>query len=648
MSHNRPAAGWQSNFPSFSSASAGDVQSALCDFVGDVSPEQDRAWRHSIPWLQREVGNLGASVQSAEDHGTVLEYELPMESRRPDVVLLTDAGVAVVELKGKSKPAQADLDQVAAYARDLRCYHRHCEDRPVVAILVPERASGRVGVFGDTHVVGPDALSGLLEELGQNTGVTIPSTSEFVDHAAYRPLPTLVQAARELMEGGDVRRIHKAAAWTDPAVEEICRIIHDAAATKTRRLVLLSGVPGAGKTLVGLRVVHSRFLDDISVVRGDGKPIAPAVFLSGNGPLVEVLQYELKSAGGDGKTFVRGVKDYVRRYSNQRNSIPPEHVLVFDEAQRAWDAARVADGHKTDVATAKSEPELFVEFAERIPDWCVVLGLIGGGQEIHVGEEGGVAQWTDAISRSPQWERWRVHAPPGLSQQLQASLRAEVSLSDHSHLNLDREIRFHLASEIHDYVRGLLHGESSQANLTRAKRLESDGFHLRLTRHLEVAKDYLWSRYRENPSARYGMLASSKDKVLEDHGVPNDFQSTKRVKFGPWYGDDEDQPGSQSCRLLNQCVTEFGAQGLELDGALLGWGTDFMREGGRWTNRLARGYRTKVPLRDPFQLRLNAYRVLLTRARDGVIVFIPRIGILDETEEFLIQSGFESLDSPPA
>lgn len=641
---DRPIAGWESSFPGFTEAESGEIRQALADFVGDVSPEQDRAWRQSIPWLQREVGDLGRSVRSAADHGTVLEYELPMESRRPDVVLLTDAGVAVVELKGKSRPTQADLDQVAAYARDLRCYHRHCEDRPVIPILVPERASGRVRMVGDTHVVGPDALAGLLQELGRGSEVSIPSTRDFLDHSAYRPLPTLVQAARELMEGGDVRRIHKAAAWTDPAVDEISRIIHEAAATKTRRLILLSGVPGAGKTLVGLRVVHSRFLDDLSVERAEGMPVAPAVFLSGNGPLVEVLQYELRTAGGDGKTFVRGVKDYVKRYSTARSPVPPEHVLVFDEAQRAWDAARVADGHKSDVATSRSEPELFVEFAERIPDWCVVIGLIGGGQEIHTGEEAGVGQWTTAISRSPEWQRWRVHTPVGLHAELKATLSVDVPIDQHLPLNLDREIRFHLANEIHGFVQGLLSSQGPSASASLAAKLEASGFHLRMTRDLETAKEYLRSRYEENRSARFGLLASSKDKVLEHHGVPNDFQSTKRLRYGPWYGDDEHVPGSQSCRLLEHCVTEFGAQGLELDGALLAWGTDFIREDGVWSNRLARGYRSRVPIRDPFQLRMNAYRVLLTRARDGVVVFLPEIGQLDETADHLRQSGFVSLD----
>src|SRR5262249_28075232 len=155
------------------------------------------------------------------------------------------------------------------------------------------------------------------------------------------PLPSLVRAARELFERGELRRIRKAWVNTQPAVEAIREIVHDAARTKTRRLVLVTGVPGAGKTLVGLQTVHAHYLDDLSVERGNGKPTAPAVFLSGNGPLVEVLQYELREAGGGGRAFVRGVKDYVKTYSRSPSKIPPEHVLVYDEAQRAFDAAMV-------------------------------------------------------------------------------------------------------------------------------------------------------------------------------------------------------------------------------------------------------------------------------------------------------------------
>ena len=163
-----------------------------------------------------------------------------------------------------------------------------------------------------------------------------------------------------------LRPIHRARAETDPAVDEISRIIHQAALTKSRHLILVTGVPGSGKTLVGLRTVHAHYLDDLAVPRSTGRPTVPAVFLSGNAPLVDVLQYELRDAGGGGRTFVRSVRDYVKRYSQRPGLIPPEHVLVFDEAQRAFDAAAVAATQGN--AEGLSEPEHFVEFAARIPD----------------------------------------------------------------------------------------------------------------------------------------------------------------------------------------------------------------------------------------------------------------------------------------
>jgi hypothetical protein len=301
-----------------------------------------------------------------------------MEARRPDVVLLVGAVVMVVELKGKTHPSQADVDQAAAYARDLRCYHRECADRPVVPVLVPTRARGYQQSMDGVHVVGPDALDALVSRLAGEHPEPLVDRARLLAESAYRPLPTLVEAARELFESGEVRVIHRARAATDPAVDEISRIVHQAALTRSRHLVLVTGVPGAGKTLVGLRTVHARYLDDLAVPRADGKPTAPAVFLSGNGPLVEVLQYELGGGGGGGKTFVRGVKDYVTRYSSRKDAVPPEHVLIFDEAQRAFDAEMMAAKHGT--RASRSEPEQFVEFADRVPEWCVVVGLIGGGR----------------------------------------------------------------------------------------------------------------------------------------------------------------------------------------------------------------------------------------------------------------------------
>ena len=552
MSEDRRRYGWESDFPAFRSTPPGRVRERLQSFLPDASPEQIRAWRDSIPPLQQEVDEVLLRDTLAAHYSAILEYELPMESRRPDLLLLVGDGVLVVELKGKLEPSQADLDQAAAYARDLRCYHRECRDRRVEPVLVPTRAHGYVRVEGGVHVCGPDALDGLVDRLSEAKPGTVIDRARFLDESAYCPLPTLVQAARELLLSGQVRPIHRARAATDPAVEVITGIVHHAAATKTRHLVLVTGVPGAGKTLVGLQSVHAHYLDDLAVPRSGGKPTTPAVFLSGNGPLVQVLQYELKAAGGGGKTFVRDVKDYVRRYSSKPGLIPPEHVLVFDEAQRAFDAAMVEDKHRGRGAGAagKSEPEHFIEFAERIPEWCVVIGLIGGGQEIHKGEEAGLVQWRWAVEQSRGAGEWTVHAPLAVADTFDSS---RVPLDLQPSLNLDTELRFHSAEDLHRFVAGLLEMARPEALKAIAEQLETAGFHLRLTRSLDAAKDYLRERYAENPDARFGILASSKDRDLPSFGVPNDFQSTKRVQFGPWYGDPEDHPAGRSCRRLAGC-----------------------------------------------------------------------------------------------
>ena len=632
--------GWQSDFNEFRDTSPLVIRERLAEFVTDASPEQKRAWASSIPPLQTEVEKSIVRSALSAQYSAILEYMLPMESRRPDVILLIGARVMVVELKGKEWPTQADLDQVTAYSRDLRNYHRECADRDVVPVLVPTRAKGSQQMVDGVYVTGPHGLNDLIARLTPDSPLPAIERAKFLSDEAYCPLPTLVQAARELFVSGTLRTIHHARMATLPAIEEISRIVHQAALTKSRHLILLTGVPGAGKTLVGLQTVHARYLDDLAVERSGTKPSTPAVFLSGNGPLVDVLQYEMRSAGGDGKTFVRGVKEYVRRYSSKRSLVPPEHVLVFDEAQRAYDETKMRQSH--DSPSARSEPHEFIGFADRIPEWCVVIGLVGSGQEIHVGEEAGIGQWRDAVAESSRVSEWSIHAPPLAAERLSGST---VPVEVRTTLNLDTELRFHQVRDLHQYVAALLSNDSSSLLRAVGQRLNDDGYNFRVTRDLGLAKAYLRERYADDPQARFGLIASSKDKIAQRFCVPNDFQSTKRVKYGPWYGEPEDSSSGRSCRLLNECVTEFGAQGLELDAALLAWGTDFRRADGRWTNDLSGKYQKGSVVIDAFQLRLNSYRVLLTRGRDGAVIFVPPVTELDETYEHLRDAGMRELQS---
>ena len=278
-----------------------------------------------------------------------------MEARRPDVVLLLGGPVLVLELKGKSHPDRVDIDQAAAYARDLRGYHSECSDRIVEPVLVLVNATGYLATESGVQIVGPDVLDEVAAAVTEPHPGTSVDIEKFLDPSAYRPLPSLVEAARQLLESGEITRIGSITDKTRPTLELVSEIAREAARTGTRRLVLLTGLPGTGKTLVGLQLAHARFLDDLAVDRSDGKPTAPAVYLSGNGPLVEVLQYELRDAGGGGKAFVRDVKAYVSTYSKRPDLVPPEHVLIFDEAQRAFDATRSPGNTTVGVTAGRSQ-----------------------------------------------------------------------------------------------------------------------------------------------------------------------------------------------------------------------------------------------------------------------------------------------------
>jgi len=373
---------------------------------------------------------------------------------------------------------------------------------------------------------------------------------------------------------------------------------------------------------------------------------------------------ELCGAGGGGKTFVRDVKNHVKQYLGDKAAVPPQHVIVHDEAQRAWDAEQVAAKHALPFPV--SEPEAFVGFGERIPEWCVLVGLIGTGQEIHVGEEAGLGQWREALQKAGSPEQWTVHAPQRVLDEFFADPPAAAGegaggrqpaprLEASEALDLTVELRFHFAADLDEWVDGLLTDDRACAanelsercdalaarGRNLAARLEAAGYQLRMTRDLDVAKSYFPKRYDGDPQARYGLLASSRDKSLTEWGIPNGFHSTSAMRLGPWYGDGDES--HRSCRHLRECVTEFGAQGLELDGVLLAWGTDFIRSGDRWSDQRARKYKAGTKIRDAYALRLNAYRVLLTRGRNGAVIYLPPLPELDATAAWLQAYGVKVL-----
>lgn len=622
--------GWQSELGSFVARDARDVRQRLQAFVTDSSPEQVRAWDSCIPSLQREYSELISREPEAQRYGTFLEYELPRDARRPDVLVLQRGCVVVLEFKGYASPSQAAIDQVLGYARDLSAYHTACSGRTVHAVLVTRQGPGKAIKDSGVFLTNADNLDELLQELSNKDKSQVP-IDDFLKPDNYAPLPSIVQAARELFHHRPLPFIKRARASTEPALEHISAIAKNAAETKTRHLVLLSGVPGSGKTLVGLQLVHAGWLDELAVDRGNGRTSAAAVYLSGNGPLVQVLQDALKDAGGGGKTFVQPIKNYLE-YFTRRAVAPPEHLIVFDEAQRAHDAARVAEVH--DQPLGLSEPAHLQEFCERIPEWSVLVALIGDGQAIHAGEEGGVALWAEALTHVNIPGRWHVHAAPRFARYFSDSTVAQAW--DEA-LNLDKEIRFHLTPKVHKFVANLLDESTGAAEI--ARELYEAGHRFLITRDLKKAKAYMFERYNDAPNVRYGIVASSKDKWLADYGIDNTFQTTKRLRVGPWYN--ATPAKTESCCQLNTVATEFSSQGLELDCALLAWGSDLLWNG-EWSIAHSRG--SKSAIADALAMRKNVYRVLLTRGRDGTVVYVPDDRRMDSTYDHLVQSGFHTFD----
>lgn len=547
-----------------------------------------------------------------QEWGLIFEYELPREGgRRPDVVLLAGDQIWVLEFKQKSAIAAADCDQTMAYASDLKTYHPGCRDRSVRPLLVLTRRKKPAELRDDVQPVSPIQLKEVLAtdaDKGGNIDVQAWVTAD------YAPLPTVIQAARQIFQREPLPSIRRAESAGIPhLLDTLNRIVVRASQNQERHLVLITGVPGAGKTLVGLQFVYQNPL------AASDQP--QAVFLSGNGPLIEVLQYALKN-----KVFVQPVRNFYLQHQVRRQSAPPEHMIVFDEAQRAWDAGRMNEKYGIDQAAGGA----VLRIAGRIPDWSIVVALIGEGQEIHVGEEEEIDQWQVGLQQSEQ--RWHVHCP-----QRYEAVFADVShqLYADTQFDLTASLRTHRAEAVQDWINQVLLGHSATAAELMPNLWES-GFRAYLTRDLEVAKGYCCDRYGDQPDKRYGIVASSRARNLPNYGVANDYKSTLRVKAGPWYIDPPDSP--RSCCALEQVVTEFGCQGLELDMAIVAWGNDLVWQDDTWlcTTR-------QRQVQDPRRLRLNSYRVLLSRGRDGFVIFVPPEARMESTAKILLNAGVVSL-----
>jgi len=539
----------------------------------------------------------------------IFEYLLPREGgRRPDVLLLSGEHLFVLEYKMKESPTQADLDQVFAYARDLKNYHSASHSLTVTPVLVLTKAINKKYHYDNVYICSPDKLEELIiPKLSNKQVISLDGWLK----GEYAPLPSLVEAAKAIYQNEDLPYIRKAhSAGIPQAVDKLISIAEDAKKYGNRVLALVTGVPGSGKTLLGLDFVHKTNSD-----------FEGSIFLSGNGPLVKVLQYALKN-----KTFVSPLRNFVIEYGIKKRGMPKEHIIVFDEAQRAWDKDHVFKKHNV----SKSEPELIIEIVENISEWSFLVGLVGEGQEIHVGEETGISQWRDAIVSGKC--SWTVVCPPKLKSIFEGVCCA-VTFDE---LDLTVSLRSHLAEDVTKWVDCLL-DENIEKAAQLSQNIHQQGSSMYITRCLDSAKRYCKKRYANNQEKRYGLICSSKAKILPKYGIDNSFNTTKNLKIGPWYNEPVVNP--LSCCQLDKVATEFACQGLELDMPIICWGEDLQWNNGSWKRFVERQSNCK----DPHRLRMNSYRVLLTRGRDGFVVYVPNDESLSEIYETLKKAGLKEI-----
>ncbi len=612
----------------------------------DLKQRQIRAWEVEIAALRATATELAMSQPTSGEWGLLLEYPIPRRQKRIDTVLLAADVILCVEFKTEEREHTAQARQQAEdYALDLRDFHEESHGRRIVPIAVSLRAGATPAATtaSDVEPVRPTLTTNggelarvLAEAFTSETSGGGQIDAGRWDASAYRPVPTIIEAAESLFAGHDVRELahsHAGATNLTATSTRLLEIIHEAQTQRRKVVCFVTGIPGAGKTLAGLNVVHNPSL------RADGR--APGVFLSGNGPLVKIVRAAIErdfkrrvremGAERTSGTFIQNVHEFVRDALAKPDKPPAENVVVFDEAQRAWDAKQNAKK----MGREESEPQTVLGIMDRHSDCAVLVALVGGGQEINVGEAG-LSEWGRTIR--DHFPHWQIAVSP-------SALAGDASLAGHRlfaddsrgatiiheepALHLDVNLRAFRVRKLTEWVNAVLSGNAAHA---KALVGELDKFPLAMTRDLAVAR--AWLRERTRGLRRCGLVASSGAIRLRAHGLElsSGFRQGNRDLFVHWFLNLP--PDVRSSNQLEVAASEFECQGLELDWVGLCWGGDLSIDPATsaWSFRHFAGTKWQAvasPIDRAYLL--NTYRVLLTRAREGAIVWIPRGDASDET-----------------
>lgn len=628
-----------------------------------IETRQTDAWREQIAILKE-------TLQPYRHSGSVyFEYSIPRLGKRIDVLALIGGVIFVIEFKtGERTFAKYALDQVCDYALDLKNFHETSHNRPIAPIVVSTLASRSTSKsiayysHGDMVILpicaNPCMLCDVFAKVLDFANGTEIDRNAW-EAGRYQPTPTIIEAAMALYGGHQVEDISRKDAGaknlnlTSQTVEQI---IKTSKIQSCKSICFVTGVPGAGKTLVGL---------DIATKHVDVDSELYSVFLSGNGPLVAVLREalakdkvrRLKKSGrrtrigvarSEVKAFIQNVHHFRTECLVDDTRPPVEHVAIFDEAQRAWDQRKTARfmrdrGH---TSFEMSEPEFLISCLDRHPDWAVIICLVGGGQEINTGEAG-IREWIESLARS--FPHWRTFISSrlddyeyGVGKLVDAATKLpNTTIQDELHLSVS--MRSFRTEHVSLLIKQLLDLELKQAIQTlKAIR---DRYPILITRDLTKAKQWLREKARGNE--RYGLVASSHAYRLKPHAIDVRWQ----VDPVQWFLHDKNDV--RSSYYLEDAATEYRVQGLELDWTCITWDADFRRVHGGWEHWKFVGNRWNRIRKPERQVYLkNAYRVLLTRARQGMVIFVPlgesedltrKHEYYDSTFDYLASVGFDIL-----
>ncbi|MBR3319896.1 DUF2075 domain-containing protein [Candidatus Saccharibacteria bacterium] len=602
----------------------------------DVTIQQENAWEAEISILKNELSALNS------DGRIIFEYTIPRMGKRVDTIILYENIVFILEFKvGDSEYRRSAYDQVFDYALDLQNFQKESHDKLLIPIIVSTDAEEK-----ENRTI---SHGNILEPLYCNSGniaTTIILASQTYkqphfdyyrwEQSEYLPTPTIIEAAQALYQGHEVQDITRSDAGAENltvTTAEINDIIEHSKNNHRKSIIFVTGVPGAGKTLVGL---------NLAIQYTNAKEGEHAVFLSGNFPLVTVLQEALARdsvKNGTSKSKTEALRkttsfiQIVHRYRDSfvgNDSLPPERIAIFDEAQRAWTKEMICSFMRTKKGVFDfnhSEPEFLISTMDRHEDWSVIICLVGGGQEINTGEAG-LPEWFDSL-RS-RFSGWDVYVAPQLNDteyrrdRSWKNMIADLPVTEKPNLHLSTSVRSFRTPHLSAFIKALLDIDIENARDLYSK--IKDNYPIRIARDITIAKN--WIREQCLGTTRYGMLASSGGLRLKADGI---FVKNN-IDVAEWFLDGKDD--IRSSYYLEDTVTEFDIQGLELDYSLVCWDADFRFNGEDWEYYSFRGNRWTNVTKEERKLYLkNSYRVLLTRARQGMVIYIPRGDDLDKTRK---------------